>query len=78
MSTLFSFLTQLEVTQFQAVDRWMYKRGVERVQVKLRMANPIIFLDYTYQVTNFEQTILSKYCQWRNTELHFVKVDEET
>ena len=32
---IFRFFTQVQVLQFQSVSRWLYQKGVARVQMKL-------------------------------------------
>ena len=34
---LYSFMTQLEQLKMQQVDSWSYKRGVERIQLTVKV-----------------------------------------
>ena len=46
MMTIFSFFEVKQVLAFQAINKFMYHRGVGRVQIKLKMRRPGKFFYY--------------------------------
>ena len=52
MTTVFSYLSQIEVLSFQVVNKFMYQRGVERVLQKISLPAPepvISYFHYTFK-----------------------------
>ena len=43
-TTIFSFFEPVETIQFQALNKWLYKTAVARVQTQLKLPRPKIYL----------------------------------
>ena len=58
--TILSYFEALQVCKLQRLNRWMYKRGVSRVQMKIKL--PIRFFCFSNSwAENFASTIFVKY-----------------
>ena len=66
---MFDFLTPLEVIAFQGTTKWMYDRGVERVQHRVKLPIPTYLTWYT-EIPIGKLVIEERYP--RNTRVRFV------
>lgn len=44
MTVILSYLRQAEVTQWQALDRYWYSKGVGRIQTRIKKAPPLLYI----------------------------------
>ena len=85
MTELFNFMDQKETLRFQSVNRWMYERGVSRVQTKWQGLKRHVYMAHPHDNNKLVEydACTGGVTEWADSQFDFsdrlvVQVDQDT